>query len=319
MSKISAPGTIAILGPGAVGGFLAGALARAGHEVVVVARPQTAELIAARGLQVRSAALQAEFTARPAACARLVEDPELLIVATKAGGLEPGLERIRVAPGLVVPLLNGLDHMEPLRARFGSGRVATGMIRIESDCPEPGRIVQSSPSVRVDLATEQPALHGALTALAGALEAAAIEVCIGGNERQVLWSKLARLNALSLTTSASGRPIGFVRADPRWRSALEGAVSETVAVANADGASLRAPETLAELEQAHAELGSSMQRDIVAGREPELDAIAGAVLRAAARHGIRCPAVVWLVERVAARAGIPAPFTAEHGGDDMPR
>jgi 2-dehydropantoate 2-reductase len=94
------------------------------------------------------------------------------------------------------------------------------------------------------------------------------------------------------------------------RSALERAIAETVAVANADGARLEASDTLAELEQAHAELGSSMQRDIAAGREPELDAIAGAVLRAGARHGLRCPTVQWLAERVAERAGIPAPDSA---------
>jgi 2-dehydropantoate 2-reductase len=50
-----------------------------------------------------------------------------------------------------------------------------------------------------------------------------------------------------------------------------------------------------------------MQRDIAAGREPELDAIAGAVIRAAARHNLRCPTVRWLTGRVAGRAGIPAP------------
>jgi 2-dehydropantoate 2-reductase len=117
-----------------------------------------------------------------------------------------------------------------------------------------------------------------------------------------MWSKLARLCALALTTSASDHPIGHVRTDPRWRTALEGAVNETVAVANADGADLNAGDTLAELDAAHAELGSSMRRDIAAGRPTELDAIAGAVLRAGRRHGVRCPTVQWLAERVAVRA-----------------
>jgi 2-dehydropantoate 2-reductase len=121
-----------------------------------------------------------------------------------------------------------------------------------------------------------------------------------------MWSKLARLCALALTTSASDQPIGYVRSDPRWRSALEGAVKETVAVANAEGAGLDAADTLAELDGAHAELGSSMQRDIAAGRATELDAIAGAVLRAGRLHGLRCPTVQWLAERVAVRAARPA-------------
>ena len=108
--------------------------------------------------------------------------------------------------------------------------------------------------------------------------------------------------AMPVTTSASDRPIGFVRSDPRWRSALEGAVRETVAIARAEGADLEAAGTLAELESAHAELGSSMQRDLAAGRSPELDPIAGAVLRAGARHGLSSPTLAWLRDQVAGRA-----------------
>jgi 2-dehydropantoate 2-reductase len=164
-----------------------------------------------------------------------------------------------------------------------------------------GVIVQTSPGARVDMASARPELRGALDQAAELLRGAGIEARVGDSEAQVMWSKLARLCALALTTSACDRPIGYVRADPRWRSALEGAVNETAAVANADGARLQASDTLAELDAAHAELGSSMQRDIAAGRATELDAIAGAVLRAGQRHGLRCPTVQWLAERVALR------------------
>jgi 2-dehydropantoate 2-reductase len=291
---------IAVLGPGGVGGFVAAALARVGADVVVVAREPTAALISERGISVRSAVL-GDFDAEPRAVASLTEPVSAVLVSTKAVGLREALARVRSTPALVVPLLNGIEHMEPLRARFGAV-VAAGVIRIESDRPAPGEIVQASPSVRVDLATDDPVLAQPLAALAQALRAAGLGVRIGDGERQILWSKLVRLNALALTTAASDRPIGFVRTDRRWRSALESAVSETAAVATADGARVSPLDTLAELEQAHAELGSSMQRDIAAGREPELDAIAGAVLRAGDRHGLCCPTVTWLKERVAQRA-----------------
>jgi 2-dehydropantoate 2-reductase len=298
---------IAVLGPGGVGGFVAGVLSRQGVEVVVIAREPTATQIAEHGIEVRSRALDAEFTARPPATTRLSAPVDHLLVATKAGGLDAALDRVQADPGLVIPLLNGLDHMHTLRERFGSDRVAAGVIRIESDRPQAGVVVQTSPVTRIDLAAEDPSLETAVKSLAAQLQAAGIETRVSGSEQQVLWSKLARLNALSLTTSASDRPIGFVRTDPRWRSALEGAVNETVAVANADGAHLAAADTLAELDQAHADLGSSMRRDIAAGREPELDALAGAVLRAAVRHRLRCPTVTWLTDRVARRAGVAAP------------
>jgi 2-dehydropantoate 2-reductase len=294
--------TVAVLGAGGVGGFVAAALARSGADVAVVTRPQTAAALGqAGGFTVSSRALGEDFRAQPRVATELAGPVDVLFVATKATGLADALERVQATPGLVVPLLNGLEHLEVLRARFGAEHVAAAVIRIESDRPSAGVIVQTSPGVRVDMAAARPSGAAALAGAAELLRGAAIEARIGDSEAQVMWSKLARLCALALTTSASDRPIGYVRADPRWRSALEGAVSETVAVANADGAGLAAADTLAELDRAHAELGSSMQRDIAAGRPTELDAIAGAVLRAGQRHGLRCPTVQWLAERVAVR------------------
>ena len=295
--------TIAVLGPGGVGGFVAAALTRAGEDVVVVAREPTAEALAASGIEVRSVLL-GDFTATPGAVAALREPAAVLIVATKATGLREALTRIQAPPGLVVPLLNGLGHVELLRDRFGPERVAAGTIRIESDRPAPGIIVHTSRFLRIDLAADDPALHPALEQLASRLREAEIPVAIGTSEAQVLWSKLVRLNALACTTSAIDRPVGFIRSDPEWRPVLVACLEEAAAVARAEGAGVAAADALAELDQAHAELGSSMQRDIAAGREPELDAIPGAVLRAAARHGLDCPTIERLVAMIAERAGL---------------
>jgi 2-dehydropantoate 2-reductase len=289
-----------------VGGFVAAALRRAGEETVIVAREESAELINHDGLRVRSVRL-GDFNARPPAVAVLAEPVEVLFVATKSTGLAAGLERIRAVPELVVPLLNGLDHMAVLRERFGSGKVAAATIRIESDRPEPGSIVQTSPFLRVDLASDDPALGPRLERVKAMLERADVPATVGNSEAQILWSKLVRLNALACTTSAADRPIGFIRSDPEWRKALIECIGEAAAVANADGAQIDPAARLAELDDAHAELGSSMQRDIAAGREPELDAIPGAVLRAGARHGIECPTIARLVVVIAARAGIDPP------------
>lgn len=297
---------VAVLGAGGVGGFLAAALTRGGQEVRVIARPATAASILDDGLHVRSAIL-GEFMARPPAATELVEEAEILFVATKASGLQAALARIKVPPRLVVPLLNGVEHLAVLREHFGSTHVCAAVIRIEADRPQPGLIVQSSPGCRIDLAGADPVVAEALVRVVALLEASGLSARIDPSEAHAMWSKLARLCPLALTTSASDRPIGFIRQDPRWRSAMEGAVQETVRVANAEGAQLRAQDTLTELEEAHPELGSSMQRDISAGRAPELDAIAGAVLRAGEPHGLRCPTVSWLTERVASRAGLDSP------------
>lgn len=298
---------IAVLGPGGVGGFLAAAFARAEIDTVVIAREQTAALIAERGIELTSVRL-GDFTARPRAAAMLEEPVDTLFVATKAAGLEPALERIRVAPAIVVPLLNGLDHMTTLRGRFGRPALAAGTIRIEADRPAPAQITQTSPFLRIEMASDDPALAPRLEAVKLTLERAEVPATIGVTEAQVLWSKLVRLNALACTTSASERPIGLIRSDPAWRAALEACITEAAAVANADGAQIDPAAVLAELDDAHAELGSSMQRDIAAGRAPELDAIPGAVLRAAKRHGLECPTIARLSEQIAHRAGVSPPL-----------
>jgi 2-dehydropantoate 2-reductase len=303
---------IAILGPGGVGGLLAGALDKAGTEVVVVARESTAEVITARGLRVQSALL-GEVHARVRAVAHLREEVDVLIVATKAAGLDSALERIEVEPGLVLPLLNGLDHMEVLRRRFAPATVLAGSIRVEADRPEPGVIVHTSPFLLVDMASHDPDAGPRMEALAGALSDAGVptRVCLPISDRseaQVMWSKLVRLNALACTTSAYDKLLGEIRSTPELRADLEGAIEEGCAVGQGEGADDVDPaRAIAELNMAHDTLGSSMQRDIAAGRPPELDAIPGSVLRAAAVHGIPCPTIERLTAMIAARAGIPLP------------
>jgi 2-dehydropantoate 2-reductase len=298
---------IAVLGPGGVGGLLAGVLHRSGSSVVVVARESTAAILTERGIQVQSVTF-GEFTARPRVVTVLQEPVDALIVATKAEGLPAGLRRIAAPPQVVLPLLNGLDHIEVLRRHFESAIVLAGSIRVEADRPAPGVIVHTSPFLLVSMASASPAAVPQMAALEQVLTAAEVPVRVGQSEAQVLWSKLVRLNALACTTSAYDKLLGEIRSTPQLRADLVGAIEEACAVASAEGALDVAPEkAIAELERAHDTLGSSMQRDIAAGRTPELDAIPGSVLRAAARHGLRCPTIERLVGLIAARAGVPRP------------
>jgi 2-dehydropantoate 2-reductase len=299
------PPTIAVLGPGGVGGLIAGALWQAGEPVVIVAREPTAELIEREGLRLSSVRF-GELHVHPQALARLEQPIGALIVATKASGLRAGLERIAVEPGLVLPLLNGLDHLAVLRERFGSRAVLAGAIRVEADRPAAGVITHTSPFLRIDMAGD-PSRSAATGALAGALDRAGIPARVLASEPEVMWGKLVRLNALACTTSAFEKLLGEIRDTPELRGELIGAIEEGCAVARAQGADIEPREALRELTEAHATLGSSMQRDIAAGREPELDAIPGAILRAGARHDIACPTIERLVGLIARRAGIAPP------------
>src|SRR5438552_530253 len=122
---------IAILGPGGVGGLLAVVLDGAGEEVLVVAREPTAGVISERGVHLTSVKF-GELSARPRAVTRLEEPVDALIVATKATGMESALERVAAEPAVVLPLLNGLDHIARLRELFVAESVLAGSIRVEA-------------------------------------------------------------------------------------------------------------------------------------------------------------------------------------------
>jgi 2-dehydropantoate 2-reductase len=223
-----------------------------------------------------------ELRARPEAAETLEEPVELLLVTVKAPGLAEALGRIRAEPVLVLPLLNGLEHMAVLRERFLSVTAAT-IGRLEAFREGTTRIVQHK---------------GALVTVAGnavpeALVRAGVETRLGGSEVDVLWEKLARQAPLAALTSLTGEPTGAVRSDARLRTAVE----EAVAVAVADGAHTTLAEQWSIIESLPPELTTSTARDVAAGRPSELDAIAGGVVRAGRRLGVPTPTFEALLEQ----------------------
>src|SRR4051812_5636205 len=274
MNDVS-PLRTAVLGPGGVGGLLAAAL----PDALVVSRSPLERI------QLRSRLL-GDMTTAVRSTRRLTEPVDVLFIATKATGLEQAVERIATEPGTVVPLLNGFEHVAWLRERFTDVVAAT--IRVESTRVEPGVIEQTSPFLRIELGAHQE--------IADLLNAAGIPATLVDDESQLLWSKLVRLNAIALTTTAHRVPMGEVR--DHHKDDLFSVVRETAAVAEAEGATIEVGAIEEELSQAHPELLSSMARDRLAGRPLELDAIGGAVLRAGARHGIETPTVRRLVDAI---------------------
>jgi 2-dehydropantoate 2-reductase len=264
--------TTAILGPGAVGVSVAVRLALAGERVICVARPATATAIRDDGLTLLYEG--EELRAWPEAVETLDQPVSLLIITVKAPGLADALGRVRAEPELVLPMLNGLEHMAVLRDRFPSVTAAT-IGRLEAFREGPTRTVQHKSSL-VTVAGE---------ILPAALVQAGIETRLGGSEVDVLWEKLARQAPLALLTSVTGKPTGEVRSDPRFRAAVE----EACAVAQADGARTTLAEQWSIIESLPSELITSTARDVAAGRPSELDAIAGGVVRAGRRLGVPTP------------------------------
>ncbi|HSC91314.1 MAG TPA: 2-dehydropantoate 2-reductase [Gaiellaceae bacterium] len=279
--------TVAVLGPGAVGGTLAVRLAAAGRDVVCVARAETAAAIRQRGLAL--AAPDGEHHVRVDTTDRLDVRVDVLVVSVKAPGLDDALGRIESEPATTVPLLNGLEHVERLRERLG--RVVVGSASsFQAFRETPTLVRQLTPGLVVTLAG-----NGGLRE---ALEVPGVTVRAGGGERQVLWDKAARLGPLAAATTLTGDTVGELRTDPEWGPRLREAIAEACAVAAADGAAVDVAGQWAIIETMSPSLTTSAARDAAAGRPTELDALAGAIVRAGARLGVPTPTLAGLLAGV---------------------
>jgi 2-dehydropantoate 2-reductase len=289
----------AVLGAGGVGAFLGAALARAGRDVLLVMREES--LARYSGVVRVESVLLGDFEAELPAAPRLERPADVIWAATKATQLAEAVERVPEASAegsVLVPLLNGLDHIELLRGRFGPTRVLPAAITIESERVEPGLVRQLSRFAAVRLSPAPQAEE-----LRDELVDAGIAASVGESEASVLWEKLAVLAPIALTTTLRGSALGGVVADPAWRRRLEECVREVAAAATEDGVVIDPEAMIVRIESMPPEVRSSTQKDREAGRPTEIDAIGGSVLRAAARHGLDAPATQALVDGI--RAGEP--------------
>ncbi|GAA3991333.1 2-dehydropantoate 2-reductase [Streptomyces plumbiresistens] len=289
--------TVAVLGPGGTGGLLAALLSRAGHRVICLAGDETADTLRTAGIRVRSEKF-GDFTSRVEADTTLREPVDACLVAVKHTTLDAALDRVPPATlgdGLIVPVLNGVEHPAALRTRYRPDRVAPAVIRVESTRVAPGVIEHGSPFAEVDLTGERVPRER-LDALAEALTAAGPTTRVLPDESAALWAKMSFLAPFALLTTRHGLSLGDVRT--KYREELTALVEETAKVSAACGGPADPAQALARYDSFPHGMKSSMQRDAEAGRPLELDAIGGALLRAAERHGVEAPVTARLVREL---------------------
>jgi 2-dehydropantoate 2-reductase len=294
MSQPLLPARVAVLGPGGVGGLVAALLARRGDQVTCLAPPATAAHLAANGLELRSPTLGDARVAVEAAT-RLDHPVDVCFVTVKAPQLAEAVEAVpaeALGDGLVVPFLNGVDHVAWLRGRYPPDRVVAGTIAVESTRVGPGRIEHASPFAVVELAAGK-APRSRVEELAARLAETGLDVTVRDDEATILWTKLAVLAPIALVTTWAAAPFGEARA--RHGDEAAAVAREVVRAARADGVELDEAAAVARLDLVPDAMRSSMQKDAAAGRPIELDAIGGSILRAAERAGTGAPVTARLV------------------------
>lgn len=293
---------VGILGPGGVGGLLAGTLAREGVDVVCIASPSTVAVLHERGLSVTSERF-GSFRQDVSAEAHLSRSVDVLFITVKATALSAALDRIPeeiLGDAVVVPFLNGLEHVELLRHYFPRARVVAATIRVETSRTAAGNIVQKSPFATIEFAPSAASLPD-ITALAALLSQANFDVQVRENEWVILWEKLSFLAPLALLTTVHEVAVGDLRTV--YREELVEVLDEVAEVARAAGVPISLEQVLAKIAGAPSSMRSSMQLDAAQGRPIEIDAIGGAIVRAAQSAELAIPRVEALVQTLQLRYG----------------
>jgi 2-dehydropantoate 2-reductase len=295
----------AILGAGGVGGLIGAALAKSGESVTLVLRPEALKTYPAE-LSLESPL--GSFSVPVDRAASVSAPCDVLWITVKATQLEAALRSVTVDPakiGAVVPLLNGIDHVALLRARFGHDRVVPASIGVEAERLAPGKIVHRGMAIRLSFSSIG---ESRLASTVEEFKKFGFACQFVDDEMKILWTKLSFLAPFALTTTSAGLTIGEVNRDPVWRKRLEAVVREVAAVGTASGTPLDPAAILQFFDKTPQGGRSSMQKDVAAGNPPEVEAIAGPILRGAEEHGLDVPVTRELAGMIrqnssAARAG----------------
>jgi 2-dehydropantoate 2-reductase len=292
--------SVAVLGPGGVGGLLAALLARAGAPVEVLASKSTAGTIAKRGLRIESKRF-GDFHVPVRSATRLKSPVDVCLIAVKNTQLMEALDRVppdALGQGLVVPFLNGIDHMKALRSIYPPSNVVAATIRVETTRVEPGLIRQLSPFASIQFAPSRDN-QDRVEKLAAQLVAVGFDVLIRDDEASMLWDKLSFLGPFALLSTHERANAGAIRT--RRRDDTIAVISEFAAVAAADGTAIDAQAVVRMMDSVPEAMESSMQRDQAAGLPLEIDAIGGVVVRRAAQAGVDVPVTARIVEELRTR------------------
>jgi len=287
----------AILGVGGVGGLIGACLSRLGDSVTVVVRPES---LASYPEQLTLESPFGNFQA-PVTKAVGVPAVDVLWLAVKATQLEASLGALKTPDRVtaIVPLLNGIDHIALLRERYGAQRVIPATIAVESERVAPGKMIHRSPFAILSVSSAgRPLLGSALDNL----QKTGFECRFIDKEATLMWTKAVFLAPIALATTAFDQPVGGVMSHPEWKAEWESCVREACRVAMAEGAEVDANVVFTGMSRAPCGMRSSMQKDVERGNAPELDAIAGPILRGGSLHGIAVPATTRLAEAVEARS-----------------
>ena len=285
-----------VMGAGGVGGYFGARLAAAGHEVGFVARGRHLEAMREKGLAVRSQLGDLEL--KPV---RASDDPaafgaaDFVLFTVKTYDCESAAEAVRPALGPetgIVPLLNGVGHLEDLRRILGAGRVLGGVAHISALIEEPGVIRHFDRMQILRIGEMDNSASPRVLALREACANAGIDCPAPNDIERELWQKVVMICTLAGANCLTRLPLGACRSNPATRAMMQSLTAESAAVARALGVSLpedQETRTMAVLDKLPAPMKASIFAALERGDRLEAAALNGAIDRLGREAGVDTP------------------------------
>ncbi|HEX4961286.1 MAG TPA: 2-dehydropantoate 2-reductase [Thermoanaerobaculia bacterium] len=287
---------IAILGAGGVGSYYGGTLARAGHEVTLLARGSHLDAVRSRGLEVRTP--EGTFTVAVSATddAGEIAAPELAVVAVKNYSLPeivPATRLLAEKGAVILPLLNGVEAADRLIEQGVPGdQVLGGLTEISAARIGPGVVERRSPFQRVVAGERAGKTSERAERIVAAFREAGAEARVSDDITADLWRKFAFITTMSAACGLARSPIGPVRKAPLGLLLIERALHEVAAVARARGVALSEEveaKILGIIGSMPDPMKPSFLLDVESGGPTELDDLSGTVSRLGQEAGIETP------------------------------
>lgn len=296
------------MGAGAVGCYFGGMLARQGHRVTLIARPQHVAAIAAGGLRMQTTQFDEQVQLAASSQASAVQGAQLVLFCVKSLDTEAAgtLIRPHLAPdALVLCLQNGVDNTARLRSALPQHAVAAAVVYVATEMAGAGHVRHHG---RGDLVME-PSKHGA--AVAQALMDAGVPTEISPNVTGALWAKLILNCAYNAVSAISQLPYGKTVAGEGVPELMRDVVAECLAVAQAEGVQL-AGDVHAAVDRLAGSMPSqfsSTAQDLARGKATEIDHLNGLIVRRGEALGIPTPAnrVLWALVKLIERKALAPP------------
>jgi 2-dehydropantoate 2-reductase len=286
---------ILIVGAGSTGGYFGARLTQAGRDVAFLVRPARAAALRATGLQVLSPRGDFQVTPRLVLAGEIDKPVDIVLVAVKAFNLAAAIKDFAAAVGpqtMILPVLNGMKHIDDLQARFGAEQVVGGVCRVSATLDAQGRIVHLAPLHELIYGELDGRRSARIEALHAFMSDAGFDAQLSAHIAQDLWHKWILLATLGGICALARGSVGEIAASDGGAEFVRAFLAEAAAVAGAAGfaPSPQAVEfILGVLTAANSALTSSMYRDLVAGEGVEAEQILGDLRVRARRAGIATP------------------------------